>query len=639
MDFDPIAYLTSKGIQGRPSGSGEVTYPCFFDCGEPSDSRKRKLYVNKTTGMYECKVCLAFGGPTKLQQHFGDVVERNAENGRSDFSPTKLEVLAVAARIAHEMCVNSEEALEYLLGDDRNLPAEVITGRKYGYVPRMWSLCGQMTEYRKEDLQAAGLMTADGRDFYAGKVIIPFIQDGRVVQLRAKDPKEGGYRTPAGDRVRLYGVDDVRGASDVVIVEGEFDAGMLAYLLSQSPDPKVNSLRVCAVPGVQVWPEDADAILAEAKRIFIATDPDEPGRRGAEKILEKVGPRGRILEWPEQILERPLADGLELKNIDWSLLIGRYGYTWQDFLHMMREASGRRLLTVAEAAARLKNRPTSGGIRLGFEQIDGWLAPGLLPGQLMIPLAKTGTGKTLLLCNIAYNNRKRPVLFVSLEMTAEEVYERLARIYRFYYPYATEDEIAAALANILICDENRLTERDLQTLIDEYEYETGNRPELLLLDYLGYYARGQSGGSPYEKTSNAVMQLKAEAKKHKVAVIAPHQVNRSATDGRPIDADDARDSGVVEETADFVVSIYRPDDALSVNGQPTGVIKMAILKSRHGNRDRVASLQMGMLSLVITDAQSKWSKAARQESIEAANGHTYESYMRTRTAPVQKELA
>jgi hypothetical protein len=43
-------------------------------------------------------------------------------------------------------------------------------------------------------------------------------------------------------------------------------------------------------------------------------------------------------------------------------------------------------------------------------------------------------------------------MFVTLEMTAEEIWVRLARIYRFYEPYASDESIAAAYANLRICD-------------------------------------------------------------------------------------------------------------------------------------------------------------------------------------------
>jgi len=634
VDFDIVSYLASKGLRGKQVGEHEIAYPCFF-CGESSSSIKRKLYVNRQTNFWQCFVCLEHGGSYLIQKHFGDDPKKTSEEVGG---VSRYEVLDSASRLAHEMCVNSEVALEYLLEERRGLSAEAIVSRRIGYVPRLWSLSGELsTKYPREAVQAVGLIGKDGRDYYSDRIIIPYFQDGRVVQLRGKDIN-GRYYTATGDRVRLFGADDVRGASDVILTEGEFDAMIVSELLSKGDD-KAQRFRVCAIPGANTWPEDADHILRDAKRIFIGCDPDETGRKAADKLAEQIGPRARILTYPEELLSQPIADGLAAKDIDWTSLATSYGLTWQDVMGMVRTASGRRLLTLAEAGSRLRSRQDQSGLKTGFSEFDSWITPGLLPGQVMIPLARTGVGKSLVLCNIAYNNRHNPVLFITLEMTAEEVYERMCRIYRFYYPHATDDEVDAALSNIMICDENRLSERDLDHLIDEFEYETGLRPRLMLVDYLGYYARGVSGGSPYEKTSNAVMQLKAEAKKHRLVVIAPHQVNRGTNDGRPIEASDARDSGVVEETADFLVSVFRPDEGLTIADQPTGILKMQILKSRHGNRDRIASLQMGVLSLVITDASSRWAKAARDEAHLAASGYTYSAYLKKRTQPIQQEIS
>ena len=77
---DWAAYLASKGFHGRPSTGNEVAYPCFFDCNEPSDSRKRKLYVNAESGLYSCKVCISEGNGVTLMKHFGDEPEK-ADSG------------------------------------------------------------------------------------------------------------------------------------------------------------------------------------------------------------------------------------------------------------------------------------------------------------------------------------------------------------------------------------------------------------------------------------------------------------------------------------------------------------------------------------------------------------------------------
>jgi replicative DNA helicase len=262
----------------------------------------------------------------------------------------------------------------------------------------------------------------------------------------------------------------------------------------------------------------------------------------------------------------------------------------------------------------------------------------------MVPLAKTGVGKSLLLCNIANYNRDVPTLFVTLEMTAEETYARLAKIYRFFNPYASDEQVYDAFKNLVICDENRMNERQFSDLILEFSDTLGFPPELVFVDYLGYFARGVTGGSSYEKTSNAVMQLKGMAKEHRVAMIAPHQVSRTAKPGRPLDIDNARDSGVVEETADFLISIYRPDDAIAGSDddggrpQPTGRLRIDILKSRHGNAGRSTLLQMGLLSLAIVDQSSQLEQLARTECEKSWQGVSYEAWLRERAKPVQGNM-
>jgi replicative DNA helicase len=162
------------------------------------------------------------------------------------------------------------------------------------------------------------------------------------------------------------------------------------------------------------------------------------------------------------------------------------------------------------------------------------------------------------LSNILYNVRSHPTLHLSLELTAAEVYEHLYRIHHFWKPDASREEMMEDFANIRIVDQNRLSRGDLATFVYEFAEETGAAPEVLILDYLGYFARGFRGSSSYERTSDAVMEVKSIAKEFNLGVIAPHQVNRGAEDGKPLDSDDSRDSGVIEETADFQLGLYRP---------------------------------------------------------------------------------
>jgi hypothetical protein len=617
------AYLTGKGHRGRRATGAEIAYPCFFDCNEPLDSRKRKLYVNADTGLYSCKVCVCEGNGVKLMRHFGDEPEATdmpAIGRRS-------EVLEEATAVGERTLAGYDDALLYLLGPRRGLSPETVVARRLGYASRQWPLTRQLPEQKKfkqADLEAAGLVYDNGNEYYLDRILIPYIENGRVVQLRGKDIF-GRYYTPMGDAVYLYNADSLKGATEAVIVEGEFDCMMLAELLAASDDPRIRNMAVVGLAGTGALPEDFNSRIAHLKRVFIATDPDDPGRKSAEKLVERIGDRAVIMQWPEDLLKRAQADGLELKDIDWTTWIARFDANPQQVAALLRVKG--RLATATEALLRFRNRPTN-GMKLGFTGLDAAFLPGLLPGQLAIFLAKTGVGKTLILCNLAYNLRKKRVLFITLEMTAEEIWVRLARIYRFYEPFASDDTIAAAYLNLRICDHNRLSEADFERLVEEYTEDVGEKPEIVFVDYLGYYARGRKGGSAYEKASDAVMQLKAEAKKHGLVIITPSQVGRASNEGKPLDTGDARDSGVIEETADLLVAVWRSDDALDANGGlPNGKLHFKILKSRHGNKDRVFLMQMGLMSLVILDDGSPLSERARRESNAVFQGKTYDVWL------------
>jgi hypothetical protein len=150
-------------------------------------------------------------------------------------------------------------------------------------------------------------------------------------------------------------------------------------------------------------------------------------------------------------------------------------------------------------------------------------------------------------------------------MTAAEVYNRLRRIAHFWNPLATDDDITELLSLLRIVD-RRIVEGDLPRLAEEFVDEVGVAPELVMVDYLGYYANSVRGGSPYERVSRAAISLKEEGKAIGAALIVPHQAGRSTAGGTPVDITDARDSGVIEDTADIVMSSCQPPYALALLG-------------------------------------------------------------------------
>ena len=651
-EFDVVAYLASKGHQGRQANGPEVTYNCFFDCQEPEGSKKKKLYVNTEEGWFDCKVCGTSGGTTLLQRHFGDEVAKDGQPYED--THTKRKILNWAADVGVAMLGNNDDHLLYLMG--RGLSPETILERRLGFVGNNWSLTGSIPdEFTKDQLKASGLVYRDGpragKDFFYEHLLIPYLHHGNVVQIRgrATDPhSKAKYMTGPGEPVRLYGLDDLDDAEDVIITEGEFDAMVLKQHLQSSPEEKVRRVGVVGLAGANGFKDGFEGYFTNVKRIFIGLDPDDTGRREAVKIKDRLGAKARILELPPSLPKCDWSEFLLPVPADadqaWRMAHPHAGHGWQDVMAMFGKAVGKRIFSMSESGATWRQAQVErSGMKTGFEILDKIIRPGCLPGQLMIILAKTGTGKTLLLCNLAYNMREYRQLFFSLEMTREEVYDRMARIYRFWHPLATDDEVEQGLSNIWICDENKLSDKDVVDILNEYQAEVGANPQVVHVDYLGYYARGQKGSSQYEKVTNAAMQLKALAKSDdpdkRFFLISPSQVNRLAKEGKPIDLDDARDSGAVEETADFLLSVWKPDDALTIDpqfgSQPNGRLQLSILKSRHGGKGSTVPLQMDLLTLAVVDGGGKAARRAQEHNYLQWRGTTYPELRKRELQPVQ----
>ena len=629
VDIQPVdVYLASKGVKIYRAAGSEVTAHCWW-CTDGNPKHKGKLYLNRETWLYDCKRCGEHGGRKSLLEHFGDKDDLSYMPGADPMA--RMKALTDAAAQAHDMLLGTDRVMEYLLG--RGLSPVTIVEAQIGYVPKNFGLSRSLAhEFKPADLLTAGLITSGGTEFFNDSITIPYLSHGKVVQLREKKI-DGKYRTAFEQDVRMYNTDTIRDATHVFITEGEFDALMVQQAFASSSDPSLRATAVVGIPGAKAIPNDFDSWFEHTTKVYVGLDPDQEGRDAAIRIKSALGTRARIVDLPR-----------DLPKVDWSDWLAdksdknpRGGHSWHDVHSLMVEAdlAGKRIYTVGEAANRWeRSQEETPGIKLGFPSIDSVIKPGLRPGQVCIPLAKTGTGKTVWLSNVVHNTRQHRTLFISLEMTATEVYGMLRRIHHFWSPNVPRAQMVDDYKDLRIVDENRLGESDLTTLVGEYAEDVGSKPELIVIDYLGYYARGFRGTSPYEKNTDAVMALKAQAKENAVAIIAPHQVNRGAKDGQPLEADDARDAGTIEETGDFVFGLYRPGtgvagDQEKIEDRVSGAFNVGILKSRHGGKGRVANLRFSHMSLAIVDSlDRKNAMRVEQENAAYLRGVDYEEYRR-----------
>lgn len=206
--------------------------------------------------------------------------------------------------------------------------------------------------------------------------------------------------------------------------------------------------------------------------------------------------------------------------------------------------------------------------------------------------ARPSVGKSSLLLHVADEAAKAGshVGYVSLEMPAEELYDRIAAR-ETGIPYkeigdgviseSSGRKLVAAVARtkdrpILISDKP-LSLAQISGLTRRWIQRNGIKA--LFVDYLGLVSQASGKQSLYEHTTAVSKGLKALAMNHGIAVIAAAQLNRNAAGDVEPRLSDLRDSGSVEQDADTVLLLSESPDR-------PGEITVNVAKQRRGPRGK-----------------------------------------------------
>jgi len=214
------------------------------------------------------------------------------------------------------------------------------------------------------------------------------------------------------------------------------------------------------------------------------------------------------------------------------------------------------------------------GYRLGLPSIDD-LTRGVRPGEVFGLMARSGVGKTTVALNIAANLARAypdtPGIIFSMEQQAGPVEMRLAQIHFDLTRDAVTDrlifggveEFQEAFRNLLICQEGGLSVADLEEYVSIASARRfGAKVRWIAIDYLGYVAPPPGLRDAYQASSYNAKAIKQLAKRHELAVIELIQTGRAGegkgTGAEPVTMASARDSGVIEESVDFMAGFWRP---------------------------------------------------------------------------------
>ena len=228
---------------------------------------------------------------------------------------------------------------------------------------------------------------------------------------------------------------------------------------------------------------------------------------------------------------------------------------------------------------------------------------GYEPGTLHIIAARPAMGKTAVAVQIAYNNAilgNNKVAIFNLEMTKEQLMKRFLSLHTstsnleikkgFYQNENSFNEFQAKTETLITNDITLIdTTFYLEDIKNKAKFLAKNGVKLIIIDYLQLIKTRAAKGNRENEVSTISRDLKLLSKDLKIPIIALSQLSRAVEtrggDKKP-NLSDLRESGSIEQDADSVSFLYRPEYYNILNyddGSSTaGILEIIIAKQRDG---------------------------------------------------------
>jgi replicative DNA helicase len=215
------------------------------------------------------------------------------------------------------------------------------------------------------------------------------------------------------------------------------------------------------------------------------------------------------------------------------------------------------------------------GITTGYSCLDNF-TNGWQPTDLTIIGAASSMGKTSFALNVAYNavRAKHPVAVFSYEMSAPQLLQRLISV-ESGISLRELNQGAINKEQLQLVNQTIGTIEKLPLKIDDCKrtslnyltskirkYAINDNVEVVLIDYLQLVSvEGKKNGTREQEVSLVARTLKNLAKEMNISIIALSQLNRGVSfRGNPKPTmSDLRESGEIEQAADIVCLLYRPE--------------------------------------------------------------------------------
>ncbi len=259
------------------------------------------------------------------------------------------------------------------------------------------------------------------------------------------------------------------------------------------------------------------------------------------------------------------------------------------------------------------------GVPTGFKDLDKLLS-GLQPSDLLIIAGRPGQGKSGFLLSAARNAaviHKKHVAIFSLEMSNEQVAQRMisqetgidsqrlrtGKLNDDEWPKFTHSIEMFSDTKLFLDDTPAVTPLQLRTKCRRLHMEYGL--DLVIIDYLQLMGGDTRNDNRVQEVSYISRSLKVLARELNVPVLTAAQLSRAVeqrSDKRPV-LSDLRESGSLEQDADIVMFIYRPDQ-YEKDTQKQNVAEIIVAKHRNG--------PVGSVELIFRPNLAKFEDAAKQ---------------------------
>jgi replicative DNA helicase len=291
----------------------------------------------------------------------------------------------------------------------------------------------------------------------------------------------------------------------------------------------------------------------------------------------------------EKAVERELLG--QMREISDDILLGRMGFnqildkTEDRIQGLIKKRKTSKFLTIEKAAHQVfshierfhSDKMNVTGLSTGFKRLDK-ATFGLQKGELIILAARPSVGKSAFALNLAVNvakHNKAHVAFFSLEMSIEQLMMRLFS-YQSFIPMSKIRRGDLTEREMILLGHAREDLKSHNIYFDEsnasdiYEIRAKCRDlklqdklDLVIIDYLQLITSSDREQNRQAEVAKISRNLKILAKELEVPIIALSQLSRmveTREEKRPV-LSDLRESGSIEQDADIVMFLYRPDDA------------------------------------------------------------------------------